>query len=316
ARTVRARAYASNGTTAAAKVRTRSLKGAQRARVTLVEVYCTVRDSHGRFLTDLKEEDFTILEAGRPQQIAVFSAERKPVHLVLLFDTSASMARDRKLETAQEAAIGFVEALEPDDTAALVTFSDMPRILQPRTGDTTALESAISSIEAKGGTALYDAILSAVQLLKGHEGRKAIILISDGRDESADGLGPGSVATFEEALEAVLKSETAVYAIGTGARIAQEFDYLHRRTLGEILSTLADGSGGRAYFIKKASKLKQAYRRVEDELRHQYTLAYYPPDAPAAGSIRGGRGALWRPIEVRVSRPRARVTARKGYYLR
>jgi VWFA-related protein len=303
-RTIKAKAYASNGARAGDRITTPAIKGVERARVTLVQVYATVRDQQGQHIMDLDKKDFTVLEAGRPQEIAVFSAERKPANLVLLLDTSTSMSQDEKLDTAQRAAIGFVEALEPSDSAALLAFSDVPRILQERTSSKEVLRPAILSTTAKGGTALYDAILAAVDLLKGIEGKKAIILLSDGRDESVDGLGPGSVHTFEDALDGVLRSETAVYAIGTGEKLEEQPDFNHRRTLGEILDTLSSRSGGRAYFVRKASKLGDAYRRIEDELRHQYTLAYYP-----AGDVAG-----WRPIQVKVSRPRAKVTARDGYY--
>ncbi len=313
-RTLRAKAYAGNGATASDKVVTRALPGVQRARVTLVEVYATVRDSRGVYMTDLTKDDFTVIESGARQEIAVFSAERKPAHLVLLVDASASMGREGRLTIAQEAAVGFIEAMDAADTAAVVTFNDTARILKERTSDKQALEAGILSIEAKGGTALYDALVAGVELLKGIEGRKALILLSDGRDESSDGLGPGSGASFEQALEAILKSETAVYAIGTGEGLAEEFDYDHRRTVGQILEEIALRSGGRSYLVKKASRLKEAYRLIEDELRHQYTLAYYPPaEAPgAAGDKSGPTG--WRPIEVRVARPKARVTARAGYY--
>jgi VWFA-related protein len=310
-RTLRAKAYAGNGATASDKVITRALPGVQRARVTLVEVYATVRDSRGVYMTDLTKDDFTVIESGARQEIAVFSAERKPAHIVLLVDASASMGREGRLTIAQEAAVGFIEAMDAADTAAIATFNDTARILKERTSDKQALEAGILSIEAKGGTALYDALVAGVELLKGIEGRKALILLSDGRDESSDGLGPGSAASFEQALEAILKSETAVYAIGTGEGLAEEFDYDHRRTVGQILEEIALHSGGRSYLVKKASRLKEAYRLIEDELRHQYTLAYYPP-TETAGAKSGFPG--WRPIEVRVARPKARVTARAGYY--
>lgn len=309
ARTLRARAYVSTGDTASARVTTRAITGAERAHVTLVEVYCTVRNEQGDYLMDLGKEDFTVLESGKPQQIAVFSAGRKPMHLVLLIDTSASMKQDQRIEIAREAAAGFVEALEPADSAALVAFSDAPRLLTKATTDKTELNAALESIEATGGTALYDSILAAVDQLKTVEGKKAIVLLSDGRDESADGLGPGSFHTFDETLDAVLKSETAIYAIGTGEKLEEEPDFEHRRTVGEILDTLSGRSGGRSYYIKRAGKLKEAYRRIEDELRHQYTLAYYPPGDAS-------EGPRWRPIEIKVNKPRARVTSRSGYFSR
>jgi VWFA-related protein len=313
ARSLRARAYASDGTTASDRVVTRAAVGVQRAAVTLVEVHATVRTSQGTYVNDLRREDFTVLESGRPQEISVFSSERKPVHLALLFDSSASMQQDDRLLIAQEAAAGFIEAMEPGDTAALIAFSDAPRVVTQATSDKRALRAGLASIESKGGTALYDALVASVEMLAPLEGRKAIILLSDGRDESVDGMGPGSFRTYEETLDAVLAGQTAVYAIGTGERLSEAMDVLQRRTLGEILGTLAERSGGRSWFVKKASKLKDAYRAVADELRHQYTLAYYPPaEAPPAAVAGHGQG--WRPIEVRVARPRVRITARSGYY--
>lgn len=309
-RMLRAKAYASDGTTDSHAVKTRPLRGAQRARVTLVEVYATVRNGGGPYMMDLEKEDFTVLEGGVPQEIAVFSAERKPAHMVLLIDTSASMKREDRIEVARKAAAGFVKELEEGDTAAIVQFNDYPEMLLERTSDKKELEASIEAIEARGGTALYDAIVSSVGLLDGIEGRKAIILLSDGRDESTSGLGPGSTASFEDALQAVLKSETAVYAIGTGDRLEQEYDFHRRRTVGKILRELATRSGGRAYFVKKASKLKDAYGKIEDELRHQYTLAYSPPEK--SRETEDG----WRTIEVKVSKRNARVTHREGYYAR
>jgi len=313
ARTLRARVYASDGSTASDRVTTRTLQGAQRTVVNLVEVYATVRDAQGKFLDNLRKDEFTVAEAGKPQEIAVFSSERKPVRLVLLLDVSGSMIKDNRLEVAREAAAGFVEEMEPADTAGLLVFSDGPRLVREPTSDKAVLQADLQAVQAKGGTALYDAITAAADLIKGHEGRKAIVLLSDGRDEAADGLGPGSLNSYEKAMDAILKSEVAVYVIGTGETLAEEYDFEHRRTLESILDSFASRSGGRAYFIKKASRLKDAYKEIENTLRHQYTLAYYQPPDPAERP-KGDTG--WRPIEVKVSRPRARVTARAGYFAR
>ena len=315
ARALRARAFASDGSAASARVLTQALKGAQRARVTLVEVYCTVRDEQGSYLMDLKASDFKVSESGKPQTIAAFSSARKPAHLVLLIDTSASMKKDGRIDVAREAAVGFIEALEPRDTAALIAFSDAPHLLTPATSDRAALISSLESVEASGGTALYDSVMSAVEVLKGVEGRKAIILLSDGRDEAVDGMGPGSFRTFEETLDALLKSEIALYAVGTGDKLEEAPDFEGRRTVGEILGMMTSRSGGRAYFVRKASKLKDAYRQIEDELRHQYTLSYYPSNTNDAGGD-GSSESSWRSIEVKVSIPRARVAARSGYFAR
>jgi len=310
---MRLKVWASDGSTASHEVHTRAVAGAQRAIVSLVEVYATVRDEQGKFISDLKQEDFTVLEAGKPQNIAVFAADRKPVHLVLLMDTSNSMNREDRLLVAQEAAAGFLKELEPDDTASLIAFSDVPRVVVEGTADKEALTKAVFSIEATGGTALYDAIMAAIDELRGRDGRKAIILLSDGRDEAVSGLEPGSLTTYEQTLDAVLESETIVYTIGTG-EMKEEMDFHRQRTVGEILETLASRSGGRAYFVKNAGKLDDAYREIEDELRHHYLLAYYPPTQEEAKPDRKGR--VWREITVRVTRPRAKISARDGYYLR
>ncbi|MGH9869238.1 MAG: VWA domain-containing protein [Candidatus Polarisedimenticolia bacterium] len=316
ARNLRARVYASDGSTASDRITTRAITGVQRTAVTLVQVPCTVRTAQGKYVLDLRRDEFTLLESGRLQELAVFSAERKPAHIALLFDASASMMQEDRLTIAQEAATGFIDALEPGDTAMLIAFSDAPRLVVPATSDKAALKAGLASLQAKGGTALYDAMVSAIDVLKAREERKAVVLLSDGRDEAVDGLGPGSLRTYEETLDAILAAQVSVYVVGTGERLADEFDVLRRRTLGEILGSFADRSGGRSYFVKKASKLKDAYRSIADELRHQYTLGYYPssdaPDDPAA--VKKGHGPGWRSIEVRVSRPRARVTARSGYY--
>jgi len=318
ARTLRARLYASDGSTATDRIVTRAVTGVQRTAVTLVQVPCTVRTAQGKYLLDLRREEFALLESGRLQELALFTAERKPAHIALLFDSSASMLQDDRLTIAQEAATGFIDALEPGDTAMLIAFSDAPRLGVPATSDKAALKTGLATLEAKGGTALYDAIVSAIDVLKAREERKAIVLLSDGRDEAVDGLGPGSLRTYEETLDAVLAGQVSVYVVGTGERLSEEFDVLRRRTLGEILGNLAERSGGRSYFVKKASRLKDAYQSIADELRHQYTLGYYPsadaPDDPAAA--KKGHGPGWRSIEVRVSRPRSRVTARSGYYSR
>ena len=191
ARTLKAKAFASNGAASIDRVTTRQIIGAQRARVTLVQVFATVRDEQGSYIQNLDKDEFTIRESGKKQDIAVFSPERKPAHLVLVLDTSASMKQDGRLsDMAREAAIGFIEALEPEDTdrrGGIQRYADHPQL---STSDKKILKDAVLATEALGGTALYDAILSAVTIQKEIEGKKAIVLLSDGRDESASGWVP------------------------------------------------------------------------------------------------------------------------------
>ncbi len=164
---IRAKLWASDGTTAEATVRTVPLMGVERASVLLVEVYVTVRSAGGEFVIDLKREEFKITEDGVAQSLSLFTAERKPVHVVLLLDVSASMKREERLSSAIEAARIFVEALEPEDRVSLVTFSDSVSVLEPFTTERESVLAAIESVEPQRGTALYDAIHEGVRHPRG-----------------------------------------------------------------------------------------------------------------------------------------------------
>lgn len=303
---IRAKLYSSDGGTSEAIVRTIPLRGVQRASVLLVEVYVTVRTEGGEFVMDLGRDAFTVREAGVAQSLSLFTPERKPVHVVLLLDVSASMKREERLEKAIEAARIFVEALEPDDKVSLVTFSDDVTVVERFTSERESVLASIDAVKAERGTALYDAIRTGADLVGDKEGRRALVLLSDGQDLAFDGMGPGSSVSFDDAVQEALRNQVTAYTIGLGAQLQSDFDFNRTHSAQEVLTSLAADTGGRFFEVKKPGRLKRAFERILEELRFQYTLGYSPSN--------DRRDGTWRSIDVRVDRPRLEVSARKGYY--
>jgi len=309
----------SDGTEARASSQTSRLTVNETEEVALVNVYAIARNAKGDYVTDLAAENFKVFENDRPQMIDRFSAERRPLRIAVVLDTSLSMEGD-KLKSAIASAVEFLNILEPGDEGLVVTFSDDVRIPQDLTSSRSEMESAIRKVEAKGGTSLYDAIFRASERLAEFEGRRVIVVLSDGRDEAANGLEPGSLHTLEEAQERALRNEVMVFAIGLGHSLAkdakalranptaraEEMDFFGRKPLVSILDSLAETTGGTAVFSPGAGQLRRSFEQVASDLRHQYALAYRSDDKRHDGS--------WRAIKVVVSRPGVSVTNRKGYY--
>ena len=309
----------SDGTVARASVEINPLTVNETEEVALVNVYAIARNAKGDYVTDLAAENFKVFENDRPQMIDRFSAERRPLRIAVALDTSLSMEGD-KLKSAIASAVEFLNILEPGDEGLVVTFSDDVRIPQDLTSSRSEMESAIRKVEAKGGTSLYDAIFRASERLAEFEGRRVLVVLSDGRDEAANGLEPGSLHTLEEAQERALRNEVMVFAIGLGHSLAkdakalranptaraEEMDFFGRKPLVAILESLAEMTGGTAVFSPGASQLRRSFEEVAADLRHQYALAYRSDDKRHDGS--------WRAIKVVVSHPGVTVTNRKGYY--
>ena len=316
---IEARVLFDDGSAATATVRTSRLKVDLVEEVALVNVYAIARDAGGNYVTDLGGSDFRLLENGRPQRIERFSAERKPLRIAIVMDTSLSMRGD-KLKAAKEAVISLLDVIEAGDEGLVVTFSDDVQVAQPLTADKKALRSAIDTAEAVGGTALYDAVWKASETLREFDGRRVMVLLSDGRDEAANGLEPGSLHTLDEALDRSLRDEVMIFVVGLGAGLArdvrrldrdprasvEEMDFYGKQPLASILRRMAETTGGRGLFSSGPGELKRTFGEVAQDLRHQYSLAYNSDDASHDGK--------WRAIEVRVTRPNIRVTHRKGYF--
>jgi len=302
---VRAVALSASGERAAAEVRTRRLVPGQRLEVSVVTVYATVRDKGRGYVTNLKASDFVLEENGVPQTITYFSREARPACWAILLDVSASM-EGRRIDTARKAALIFIDSLAPQDRATVLTFSDVVDSTELAASDRGALRDKVLSARAGGGTALYDALVEATERLREVEGKKALLLLSDGRDQGMDGYGPGSTHTFEEALEHAQRAEVAVYAVGLGEDLDQQLDFRRRRSLKDLLESLAGDTGGRAYFVRSEGGLREIFHRVAEEVRLQYSLGYT--------STHARRDGTWRSITLRTKQTGQEVTARRGYF--
>jgi Ca-activated chloride channel homolog len=274
-----------------------------RAGVDVVAVNVTATDGSRRYVTDLRREDFLVLEDGRQQQVTYFRKTGVSLALALLVDTSASM--DQSLPLAKEAAIGFVRALGSSDVASIVDFDNRVLMRQGFTSNHDALERAIRQTAAGGSTALYNAVYIALkELEKMIEGesvteprRRAIIVLSDGEDTS-------SLMPFDEVLNSATRSDTAIYAIGLVGRDAP--DKRKPEDAEFVLRRLAQQTGGRAFFPTDAKELSTIYGEIRAELSNQYFLAY------ESNNLR--RDGQFRRIAVRIERPGIVARTRPGYY--
>ena len=240
---------------------------------------------------DLKKEDLVLEEDGVRQSIIDFYIEKRPMSLAVILDSSGSM--QPAMDKVHVAAGRFVENLDREDRALVIDFDEKVYLLQDLTNDKDMLRKAITSTNALGGTALYDALYASFRRLRGIEGRKAIILLTDGDDTS-------SKFSFKRILDEAKVSDMIIYPVGLGTMVL-DID------LRRILKTLAEETGGRAYFPSKVEELEGVYREIADELKSQYYITYEPTNTVWDGRWRRIRldGAPGRDVDVRT---------RSGYY--
>ncbi len=261
----------------------------------LVLLQVTVTGGDGRYVSELSARDFTILEEGRPQPIAHFSAEETPFAVAILLDTSRSM--ERMLGIARAAARGFVQGLREKDVFALYAFAT--RFAQVQAfGSYPEIEPEIWGLRAEGYTALYDCLVGAARdLAERPEKRRAIVLLSDGADTA-------SRASLEDALREALAANVTIYAVDLMDETAlSATEVLRARS---ALRTLSEQTGGRYIRDPGGAQMYATFQEIVRELGHQYTLGYYP-----TLERRDGR---WRRLEVRVARPGVTVRTRRGYF--
>jgi Ca-activated chloride channel family protein len=271
-----------------------------RGGVDLVSLNVTVMEG-SRYVPDLEEQDFEVYEDGARQAITFFSRVQQPIALAILLDTSASM--NERLETAQEAAIGFARRLRKEDVIEVIDFDSQVRILQGFTNDVAALEKAIRGTDVNGSTSLYNAIYVSLKELKKVKAasaeeirRQAIVVLSDGDDTS-------SLVPYEDVLDLAKRSETAIYAVGLRPSGAYRSEFKEAEF---VLKQLSQETGGRAYFVTAVSELPRIYEQISEELANQYSLAY--------SSKNPMRNGAWRRIVVRVAKPGVTARTRQGYY--
>jgi len=283
--------------------------------VTVVNVFATVRDKHRAIISDLKQEDFKILEDGVEQKVAFFSKELDlPITLGILVDTSGSMTR--LLPAEQDAAARFLhQVMRKKDEAMVISFDLDVNLLADFTQDTTVLERAIrrtvinaagggTSINTGpisqpnlGGTHLYDAVyLACHDQLVSEAGRKAIILLTDAVDE-------GSQLSVKDGIEAAQRTDAVIHVL-----LLSDPSFGGFGNPGpSVARKMADETGGRVIDVHNEKTLEKAFDEISTELRSQYVLGYYPTNAKRDGTFRK--------IQVEIpTHDEAKILARKGYY--
>jgi Ca-activated chloride channel homolog len=273
-----------------------------RAGVELVSLNVTVVDSQGRYVTDLKEADFSVFEDGAKQELTFFNHSNLPIALSLLIDSSASM--EQRMEHAQEAAIGFAKRIREQDLAQIVDFDSRVEIKLGFSNKVGELEAAIRTTAAGGSTALHNAVYISLKELAKVKAknpddirRQAIIVLSDGEDTS-------SLVSFEEVLELAKRSETAIYTIGLQPRETSALRGFREAEF--VLRQLAQETGGRSFFAQKVEDLKEVYGQIADELSSQYAMGY--------ASRNPRRDGAFRRLVVQVNRANTTARTKRGYY--
>jgi Ca-activated chloride channel family protein len=302
---------------------------------TLVTIPVSVMDRDGRYVPNLRKEDFRLWEDGVQQDIAFFSSVDKPFSLVLMLDTSPST--QFRLEDIQDAAVAFINQLRPDDKVMVISFNDDIRVLSELTNDRYKLERAVRRAYTDDGTRLYDAVDMVINReLSRIQGRKAIVLFTDGVDTTS------RRATYQSNLVDAQEADALIYAVqydtagdinggvtvmdpndvlgqilgdifgnrrrgnnrggGGGGRGRQRGDY---QVGDEYLKELTVNTGGRQYRADSLQNMSYAFGNVAEELRRQYSLGFYPKRPPQAGQRRQ--------IKVRANEPNLAVRSRDSY---
>src|SRR5208283_1323659 len=268
--------------------------------VKLVNLYVTVTDAHGAPVAGLKKENFVLKEDGRGQTISVFDKESAvPLSIALAIDTSLSTRHDLPLE--QASAKRFARTImRPVDALSVFAFSETVLQSTSYTADLKRIDDGIDHLRLGAATALFDAVYLASRSLDRRQGRKVLVLITDGGDTI-------SKVDYKEALRAAEEAEGIVYSI----IVVPIENSAGRETGGEhALIQLSEDTGGKYYYATSMSQLDDAFRQISDELRTQYLLAYYPTERTS--------NSQFRRIQVNVSGPpdaaNYRVRHRAGYY--
>ena len=276
-----------------------------RAGIDLVNIGVVVTDSRGNLVTGLTAEDFVVTEDGRPQTVRYFAAGDRSgppapeMHLGLLLDVSGSMGED--LGFTKTAAIKFLNTLTEAVDITVVDFDTHVRVSRYGQRDFARLVERIREQKARGNTALYDAIGMYVDGAQGQNGRKIMLLYTDGGDTR-------SAMRFGETLDLLKASDVTVYVIG----VLQHQTQASRGAQRPVLQQIAEATGGQAFFPLSVRNLDSVYDKVLAEIRAQYTVGYVSTNDEADGT--------WRKVEIEVKRQDGRdyrdvrIRARKGYY--
>jgi Ca-activated chloride channel family protein len=265
-----------------------------RAGTELVDLYVTATDRNGRLVPDLLQEEFVIVDEGDVQEVVLFENEVRPITVVIMLDTSASMTPS--LDLLMAGAEQFIIRMLPDDRAKVGAFNDKIQILpEDFIGDRDALIRDLDRLQFGNPTRLYDAIGASIEALSGLDGRKVALVFTDGEDTQNE-IG------WREALEMAQREEVMIYTIGL------ESDYFNgvrrvRSRPDRRLRTFAEETGGGYFELEDTDDLGPTFTRVAQELHSQYVLGFVPPT----------RDGQVHEIDVRVQRRGTTARARRSY---
>jgi len=268
--------------------------------VNLVILHTTVLDDRGKFVDGLKLENFRVFEDKAEQKLSVFKREDVPVSMGLVIDNSGSM-RDKR-PRVNEAAVTLVQSSNPQDEAFVVNFNDDYYLDLDKdfTSSIPELKEALERIDARGSTALYDAVIGSMDhLKKSHKDKKVLLVVTDGEDNV-------SRNTLEKTLREIQKANVVIYTIG----VFSDDDKKGRKKAARALKDIAAASGGMSYFPENVADVHNICEQVARDIRNQYTLGYYPTNTKKDGTFRT--------VNVDVIPPRGKgklsARTRNGYF--
>lgn len=267
----------------------------------LVTLTLTVTDLYGRYVSGLDKKAFTVFDNNQEQEITYFSDADAPISIGIVFDVSGSMSRE-KIAKSRRALEKFINTSHPADEYSLISFNDRAKLLLDRTRDGEALLQKLTLIETKGNTALYDAVYLGVErVTRGTRQKKALLVISDGQDNS-------SRYNFSEVRRTMKESDVVIYAVGIlDGRDSGSMEGMQGQA---FLDELASVTGGKSFYPQTDIELDEIFERIALELRHQYSIGYTPKDFAPDGK--------WHKVKTKVKPPRGlprlTVRSREGYY--
>ncbi len=266
-------------------------------KVELVSLYATVHGRDGKLVTDLDQGDFIVYDNDVPQTISQFSREYMPLSIVILLDTSSSMA-GMKLDHARSSLIQFLKRLNRGDEAMLITFNSRPIKATEFTPDLDKIRRSLRRLEGIGSTALYDAVLLGLQESeKASHRRRMMMLLSDG-------INTYGSAELRGTISELRRSGVELFAIGLESDIPEEV--LYKAVTRQVLDQLTASAGGEAFISVRPRDLDRVCTEISDRMHHQYSFAYYPPRIA---------DPKWRSVRIEARLPGLRIVPSKtGYY--
>ncbi|MFN2412889.1 MAG: VWA domain-containing protein [Pyrinomonadaceae bacterium] len=272
-----------------------------RVRTDLVSLTLTVTDLHGRYVSGLTKNAFTVIDNNQEQEITFFSDSDAPVSIGVLFDVSGSMSGD-KVAKARKALEKFINSSHPSDEYFLIAFNNRAQLLLDRTRDGEAVLQKLTLVNPRQNTALYDACYLGIErVTRGSHQKRAMLIISDGQDNA-------SRYNFGEVRRLMKESDVVTYAVGIlgGGDASSQVGLQGQAFLDELTSV----TGGKSFYPQSDVEMDEIFERIALELRHQYSVGYTPSDFQPDGK--------WRKVKVKVKPPRGlprlTVRSREGYY--